>query len=526
MPKKQDVVSSSGRSTDGVFPVTEFSLVKYFLLTCLGLFVIVTTVMCAGFYSISKRYIRTEAERRAVPVAERLARLAFVGGEPVPSPGTSAHALLDSRMRDVLRPLRIFKIKIYDADRRIVYTTDSRIQVGRVDAQNVKLDKAMAGQVVSSLQTEASVWDLDEEEKHIGTIVETYLPVFGGAQGGSSRGVLEIYHDVTATYNRLPAIIGVIVGASVLALGLLYGSLFLLIRKADNTIREQTSVIRRAKANMEQYASELESRVDERTRQLRESLAQQRQDDKMAAMGTLAAGIAHELNTPLGTILGSAQLLLDHCSSRVEGTTDKNQMSDSRETCLECVEDLGRIESQIKRCKEIIRNLVDFSRKSDSERSWEDLGVLTEQSIFLVKPEARQCGILVTTEIETDVPSVMVNGNEIQQVLVNIMNNAIAAMPNGGTLGVRVYRNGQVAVVEIRDTGMGIDRRKLARIFEPFFTTKEVGEGTGLGLSISFRIAKDHGGNILVSSVAGKGATFVLELPIDAERKESDEEIA
>ena len=105
--------------------------------------------------------------------------------------------------------------------------------------------------------------------------------------------------------------------------------------------------------------------------------------------------------------------------------------------------------------------------------------------------------------------------HDIQQVLVNIMNNAIAAMPGGGVLHVRVMRGENAARIEIRDTGIGIEEDNLPRIFEPFFTTKDVAQGTGLGLSISYRIVRDHGGSISVSSIVGEGSTFVLELPFD-----------
>jgi two-component system NtrC family sensor kinase len=168
-----------------------------------------------------------------------------------------------------------------------------------------------------------------------------------------------------------------------------------------------------------------------------------------------------------------------------------------------------------------MRNLVDFSRKSSGERTWENLGELVEGSVSLVEPEARGCGIRLEQTLGRNLPTMHINGNEIQQVLVNILKNGIAAMPGGGTLGVRLSRRDQMATIEIRDTGTGIDQANLPRIFEPFFTTKEVGKGTGLGLSISYRIVKDHGGNITVSSTVGEGSTFVIELPVDAADVES-----
>jgi signal transduction histidine kinase len=499
----------------------EFNLVRYFSLACIGVFVVVTSLMCTGFYYISKRYIRIDAEHHAIPIAERLAPLAFVDRESIPSPQTPEYELLDRQMRDVLRPLRIFKIKIYDANGMITYSTDTRIQVGRLDPQNELLGRALAGEIVSDLQTGKEVWDLDQEEKIEGVVVETYIPVPGRAPNAASRGVFEIYLDVTATYARLPGVIGLIVGASVLAMGILYGILFLIVRKASDIIREQTRTIHQAKADLEKYALQLEQRVEERTRELRETLAQQRHDEKMVAMGTLAAGVAHELNTPLGSILGSTQLVLEHCMSNVGDAPKKRRTGDGITACGQCVDDLSRVESQARRCREIIRNLVGFSRKSDGERTWEVLGELVERSAALVGPQAGTHGVQINVSIDDELPPLLVNGSDIQQVLVNIMNNGIAAMERGGVLHVRVTREEKAARIEIRDTGIGIEENNLSRIFEPFFTTKDVGQGTGLGLSISYRIVTDHGGSISTSSIVGEGSKFVVELPVDSQEMKS-----
>jgi len=517
MQDHRDTISAAGRTP--VVETTEFNLLRYFSLTCLVLFVVVTTVMCTGFYLVAKRYIRSDAEQRAVAIAEQLTPLAFVGGQPVPLPDSPEYALLDEQLHQMLKASRVFKIKVYGLDGRIVYTTDSRIRLGRADTQNVSLQMALLGEVVSVLQTGKTVWDLDEEEKIAGAIVETYVPARADPSDASLRGVLEIYQDVTTTYGRLSSMIAIIVGVSVVAMGTLFQILYLAVRKADKIIRSQTRAITQAKVEVEGYASELALRVEERTRQLRESLEQQQHDDKMVAMGVLASGIAHELNTPLGTILGSAQLVLDHCSSTLDSAPETRPAL-VPDRCRQCVEDLEQVESQAKRCKEIIRSLVNFSRKSDRERSWEDLKELIERSLALVQPEARLHAVSVEIMLSDNLPSVLVAGNEIQQVLVNIMGNAIAAMPDGGTLGLSVGRVGQMARIEIRDTGTGIDEEKLHRIFEPFFTTKQVGKGTGLGLSISYRIVKDHGGRISVSSAVGKGSTFVIDLPIDVAKNQ------
>ncbi len=137
-----------------------------------------------------------------------------------------------------------------------------------------------------------------------------------------------------------------------------------------------------------------------------------------------------------------------------------------------------------------------------------------------METQAVKHGVRITTSIDDELPPLLVNGGDIQQVLVNILNNGIAAMLNGGVLDVRVAPGDKTARIEIRDTGDGIQDADLPRIFEPFFTTKGVGEGTGLGLSISYRIVKDHSGSISASSKAGEGSAFVVELPTDTNRME------
>lgn len=497
----------------------QFNLLRYFSLACFAVFVAVTAIMCTGFYHISKYYIRMDAEQRAVPIAERLGSLAFIDGTQPSSPGTSAYARLDSLMRSALEPLRIFKISIYDAEGRIVYSTNPRLQVGTTDPGNRKLARALAGEVISGLQTRVNGGDLHEDDdRHV--VVETYVPVPRNAPDTPMRGVVEIYSDVTATYARLPGLIALIVIASVMAMSILYGILYLIVQRASDIIHEQTQTISQSKQDVEKYAAELEERVEQRTRELRETLAQQRHDEKMVAIGTLAAGIAHELNTPLGTILGSTQLVLEHCLSRLEGVAEGCEGQDRQGRCRQCAEDLSRVESQARRCREIIRNLVDFSRKSDGDRSWTHLGELVQQSVALLEPAASTQDVRFDVRVEEDLPLVRVSANEIQQVLVNIVNNGIAAMPEGGVLSVRVTHEGEVVRIEIEDTGTGIEEADLPRVFDPFFTTKEVGKGTGLGLAISYRIVKDHGGNVFISSQLGKGSTFVIEL--DAQNGEPE----
>ena len=239
-------------------------------------------------------------------------------------------------------------------------------------------------------------------------------------------------------------------------------------------------------------------------RKLEETQAQLIRSAKLAAVGELAAGVAHEINNPLTSIIGFTRLLLDDLSA------DEPTRAD-----------LEIIDREAARTRRIVQSLLDFARTSEPLLAPVDLNALVEETVLLVCTRT----VLAKVSLEkslSSLPPVMLDANQIKQVLVNLLNNAVQAMPGGGYLGVTTRlkeckidgASSQMAVVEIRDSGMGISSENLGRIFDPFFTTKEVGQGTGLGLSVSYSIVEKHNGRIEVESAPGKGSTFSLLLPI------------
>ncbi|RME55395.1 MAG: hybrid sensor histidine kinase/response regulator [Deltaproteobacteria bacterium] len=221
------------------------------------------------------------------------------------------------------------------------------------------------------------------------------------------------------------------------------------------------------------------------------------QSEKLSTLGTIVSGIAHELNNPLTTILGYAQLI---------PTTPAVQ-----EKGLKIIEE-GAI-----RCKKIIDNLLLFARQHKSETTIVSLTEVIERTHALFEYAFRKHNIRFITDISPKGSDVRVRGDfhQLQQVLVNLFNNALQAMEAGppGELTCRVRRSGEVVHLEVSDSGPGIPEEILRRIFDPFFTTKEVGKGTGLGLSISFGIIRSHGGQLYARNRPEGGATFVIELP-------------
>jgi PAS domain S-box-containing protein len=217
--------------------------------------------------------------------------------------------------------------------------------------------------------------------------------------------------------------------------------------------------------------------------------------EKLAGIGQLAAGIAHQLNTPLGSILLSAQMLEDTVMREDEQ------------------EDIHRIIRQTEQCRGIIRGLLNFARPTGSERGSMNLAEAITETAYLMEKNLKLAGVELNITEDTS-PFVFGNRNELEQVFFNLLANAIDSMPKGGRIDVSVTDGGPgELLVEFRDTGEGIPSDNHDRVFLPFFTTKDYGKGTGLGLSIVARIVHEHGGRIELDSDPGKGTAFRLWFP-------------
>jgi PAS domain S-box-containing protein len=218
--------------------------------------------------------------------------------------------------------------------------------------------------------------------------------------------------------------------------------------------------------------------------------------EKMASIGLLAAGVAHEVNTPLTGISSYTQMLRQQV-----------QTADPRADLLE------KIEKQTFRAAKIINNLLNFSRSSGTEFEVLDVNKLVLDVLSLVEHQLAGAHIKLRRELAERLPPVRGNENRLQQVFFNLVLNARDAMPKGGWLTLNTHADDDAVVVEVKDTGEGIRREDIKRIYDPFFTTKGIGRGTGLGLSVSYGIVQEHGGAIFVDSVPGKGTTFTVTLP-------------
>ena len=239
---------------------------------------------------------------------------------------------------------------------------------------------------------------------------------------------------------------------------------------------------------------------------LKSTQAQLLQAEKLSAIGQLVAGVAHELNNPLTSVIGYAQLLEDEFDTPGE-----------MRTAAELSQDLRRIAEESERAAKIVRNLLAFARRQAAERAPQDVADLFSRVMALRSYELRLNGIELITEFQPSLPQVVADGSQLQQALLNLVLNAEQAMRGRSTkrlqVGARFDENAGAVELFIKDSGHGIDRANLSRIFDPFFTTRDVGEGTGLGLSICYGIVRDHGGQITVESVVNSGTTFSILLP-------------
>jgi two-component system NtrC family sensor kinase len=276
-----------------------------------------------------------------------------------------------------------------------------------------------------------------------------------------------------------------------------------------NSFNIMSLQLRAANEEITSWARTLEARVEDKTNELKRAHDHVVHVEKMASIGKMAAVVAHEINNPLSGILTYAKLL-KRWVQKVEGNEQK------RTEIREC---LDLVESESKRCGDLVKNLLMFSRSAPMNLEWADVNQVVDRCIRLVQHQLDLNNVQLQLELMPDMPVLHCDPAQVEQVLLALVMNAIDAMPRGGNLVVRTRSLPQSKQIEIqvRDDGVGIQPDLLPRMFEPFLTTKETGKGVGLGLAISKTIIERHGGVIEVESQPGRGTTFYIFLPVDAQ---------
>jgi len=245
------------------------------------------------------------------------------------------------------------------------------------------------------------------------------------------------------------------------------------------------------------------AQVELRSRMASQQEAERRlvQAAKLAAVGEMAAGVAHELNNPLTTVTGFAELLLDQMPAEAPYRAD-----------------VELILREARRARSVVRRLLDFARQGERTRAKADLNEIVNDVLALTERLIQTSGVLLNLRLAEGLPWVSVDTNQMKQVFLNLIHNALQAMPTGGEMEIQTAsqsKDGREWVtITVKDTGMGIAPEHKERIFEPFFTTKGEKGGTGLGLSVTYGIVSDHGGTIEVESQPGAGSIFTVWLPV------------
>ncbi len=274
----------------------------------------------------------------------------------------------------------------------------------------------------------------------------------------------------------------------------------------SEAFNEMTLKLKATRGELQEWANTLEAKVEDRTQEIQQIQGKLIRSEKLASLGELVAGIAHEINNPLTGILMFSSMLED--DPRVDDSLKADMETIIRET---------------QRCATIVRELLDFSKERVPQKKLESLHRIMDKTLALVQHQPAFHNIEVIKDYRPELPQTLVDPNQIEQVFMNILLNAGQSMSAGGrlTISSSLVENGRDLQVKISDTGCGIPPETLSKIFDPFYTTKGT-SGTGLGLSVSYGIIENHGGQIEVESEPGEGTTFNIVLPLMSQPEEPD----
>ena len=265
------------------------------------------------------------------------------------------------------------------------------------------------------------------------------------------------------------------------------------------SFNKMVASLRKMHLELEEWGNTLEQKVKERTKELAIMQNSLMQSQRLASLGKLAAGIAHEINNPLGGILVLSSLALE----------DMKNDDPHRDNLKEVIK-------QTLRCRDIVKGLLQFSRQEKGKAEYIVINYVLVNTLSLIEKQALFHNIEVIKNFQEDIPSILGDDSQMQQVFMNIILNAVQAMKEVGELKIKTYHEpkNDMVIIEISDTGCGIPENLIDRIFDPFFTTKEVGEGTGLGLAIAYGIVTKHHGRMTVISKLNEGTTFTIKIPV------------
>ena len=470
------------------FAVLSFLCVMVFALSMgLALSSLLTRAVQGWEWENTAALARREVELRGIDTLLDAPRRA-----PLDEPARQHFSQLMQGLPEVVR------VKVWDRDATVVWSDEPRL-IGQRFSDDDELKEALGGAVTVEIKT---LEDREHayERPSFTTLAEVYVPIVSRTTG-QVVGVVEIYKNpirLLTAIQRARIVIWTISLAGALSL---YLVLFPLVRQVyGRQVREEA---------LEAHAAELEAEVTARNREIETQREALFQTEKIAAMGQLLAGVSHELNNPLSTIVGYTQLLRLRVGSGA------------------IAEQLEKIERSAERCTRIVTNFLALARQYPPERQIIHLNQLVDEAAELLAYPLRIDGVVVVRRLASDLPQLWADPHQIQQVVVNLLTNAHQALRDVSTprrlvLTTRYERVEDRIVLEVADSGPGVAPDVRGRIFDPFFTTKAAGQGTGLGLSLCRGIIDAHEGTLRLEPTPGGGATFVIELPAGAPADTAD----
>jgi signal transduction histidine kinase len=500
-----------------------FRLVRFFVLTSAATAVAIAIALYVYRQGEVQRLVAF-AEQQNVELARSFANTIWPGLSPLVNSmsGPQANDQTGGEQSQAIARivtkatvgLPVLKVKIYNLEGLTVYSSDAA-EIGEYKTDNTGFfSAARAGQPASELIFRDTISSFEKTVQKR-DLVESYLPIQQG--DGPVEGVFELYSDVTPLMTGLRQSTRNLLIGFLPIFAVLYGALFLGVRRAEQTIKQQYADITEKNAALKEAHDLLEVRVEERTRKLAEEIAERKrmQDEvqrhrnelahvgRVSMIGEMASSLAHELNQPLSVISGCAQICLNELKG---GAGSPKKLLDAMEQTAE----------QAERATKIIRRVRDFIHKEEPRKRRIDVNEAIRNIEALLRSDAREHDVDVELELAGTALPVSADAIQLQQVVLNLVHNGIEAMSDAEAdsrhLSIRTSRNNNGMVeVAVRDQGHGIPADNLARLFDPFYTTKP--HGLGMGLSISRSIAEVHGGRLQVTSDRKNGTVFRFALP-------------
>lgn len=457
-------------------------------------FLFVFTLSISAGFAISSYQKKFILEREGIVTADFVrahVRTALTDEDFTASTSLSQSAKFNKVFEEIGKIPDIVNINVYNKKGTILWSPINEL-IGKNYEENNDFRRASNGEVVVTLEITRKL--VAPHLKRFGSrFLEVYVPIFR-KDSNYVVSVIGTYKTAEPLFENMRKGVATVWAVSLVSGLLLYMSLFWLFKRAYNTeveIRRDIEVLNTELSNVNK---DLESRVQERTRQVVHM-------EKLSAIGEMMGEIAHQLNNPLVGVVNHAQLAIRKAK---KGVVPEKELETIEKASVEC--------------KEIIQRLLAFYRHSSFEPEETNINRLLDETLNLFKKQLSLKGIKVGTDYGKGLHTLLLDQSLIKQVFFNIINNARQAMPDGGELLVRTFSardaGKDFVTVQFKDTGCGIKKGDMGKIFSPFFTTKARDEGTGLGLSIAHDVVVKHGGVIDVESEEGKGTSFYLKFPV------------